>query len=98
VQTIDYNQVAKYEAATELLMDCMAMCMRLEETNKEYADKLEDKHLELRRIQQTLRAEDTNMVKKVIDTYGPIAREYYGSKEEFKINEDFFDIKVSYED
>jgi len=98
VQTIDYNQVAKYEAATELLMDCMAMCRNLAKTNKEFADKLEDKRYELRKTQQTLRAEDANMVKNVIDTYGPIAREYYGSKEEFKINEDFFDIKVSYED
>jgi len=97
MKTVDYKQVAKYEAASELLVNCMAMCRNLAKTNKEYADKLEDKRYELRRIQQSLRAEDTNMVKKVIDTYGPIAREYYESPKEFKINKDFFDIKVNYE-
>ena len=94
MKTVDYDQVARFEAASELLNVLMGMCISLKETNIEYADKLEDKRYEIRRIKQTLKTRDDRMVKKVRDIYGSIAREYYASPKDFKLTKSFFEAKV----
>jgi len=44
MKTVDYDQVARFEAASELLNVLMGMCISLKKTNKEYANALEEKY------------------------------------------------------
>ena len=97
MKTVDYDQVARFEAASELLNILMGMCISLQKTNETYADALEEKRSELRRTKQKLRTKDDEMVKNVRDTYGPIVRKYYDSPKDFKLTKSFFETKVTYE-
>jgi len=94
MKTVDYNQVASFEAASELLNVLMGMCISLKDTNKAYANALEEKRSELRRVKQSLRTRDDSMVKRVRDIYGPIAREYYDNPKDFKLTRAFFEARI----
>ena len=94
MQTVDYDQVARFEAASELLNVLMGMCISLKKTNEEYSDKLEEKFFLLSNEKQKLRTRDDSMVKKVRDIYGPIAREYYSNPKDFKLTKSFFEVRV----
>jgi len=94
MKTVDYDQVARFEAVSELLNVLMGMCISLKDTNKAYANALEEKRLELRRVKQSLRTRDDSMIKRVRDIYGPIAREYYDNPKDFKLTKSFFEAKV----
>ena len=95
--TVDYDQVARFEAASELLSTLMGVCISLEDNEPTYATRLEDKRCELMKIKQALRVKDDDMVKKVRDTYGPLARSYYDNPKDFKLTESFFNTRVTYE-
>ena len=97
MKTVDYNQVAKFEAASELLNVLMGMCISLKKRNKEYADALEEKYFSLSDEKQKLRTRDDSMVKKIRDIYGPIAREYYDNPRDFKLTRAFFDMRIGNE-
>ncbi len=95
---VDYDQIARFEAASELLTVFMGMCRNLKKKYPEYVEDLEDKRYEAILVKQNLRIENDKMIKDVVDTYGPITREYYKSPKDFKLTQSFFDLKVSYED
>ena len=95
MQTIDYDQVARFEAASELLNTLMGICISLKNSEFEYVDILEEKRYELRKEKQALKTEDDEMVKKIRDTYGPLVRDYYDNSKVFKLTKDFFETRVS---
>ena len=95
---VDYDQVARFEAASELLTVFMGMCRNLKKEYSEYEEDLDKKCLDTLRVKQKLRTEDDKMVKDVVDTYGLITREYYKNPKDFKLTKSFFEIKASYED
>ena len=94
MKTVDYDQVARFEAASELLNVLMGMCISLKKTNKKYSDALEEKYFILSDEKQKLRTRDDSMVKRVRDIYGPIAREYYSNSKDFKLTKSFFETKI----
>ena len=92
--TVDYDQVARFEAASELLNILMGMCISLQETNETYVDALEEKYFMLNKEKQKLRTRDDAMVKRVRTLYSPIVRKYYESPKDFKLTKSFFETKV----
>ena len=94
MKTVDYDQVARFESASELLTFAMAMCTSLQDRNKEYADELEEKYSEIIEIKRKLRTKNDRLVKDVRDIYGPITREYYANPKDFKLTKSFFEARV----
>ena len=94
MKTVDYNQVARFEAASELLTVAMAMCISLKKRYKEYADELEEKYSEIIEIKRKLRTKNDRLVKDIRDIYGPITTEYYTNPKDFKLTKSFFEAKV----
>ena len=91
---VDYDQVAEYEAARELLTVFQGICLSLEKKYPKYAKYLTEKHSEVTRIKQILRIENNKTVKEIIDVYGKFTREYFNKDNDFKLTPEFFNIKV----
>lgn len=94
MKSVDYNQVARFEAASELLNMFMSICISLKKRDTHYAKELEDKRFETRKLKQKLRVKDDETVKKVREAYGKIVREYYQNPKDFKLSKSFFDVSV----
>ena len=89
---VDYNQIARFEAASELLTVFMGMCIDLENEFPEYAEIIEEKRHGARAIKQKLRTKNDKMVKEVVDTYGPVVREYYKNLKNYKPTQLFLNL------
>lgn len=89
MKIVDYDQVARFEAASELLTVFIGICRNLKDKFPENAEALENKRYETRVLKQKLTMENNEMVKDVIDTYGPITREYYKNPKDFKLTKSF---------
>lgn len=94
MKAVDYNQVARFEAASELLNIFMSICIALKKRDAKYAKELEDMRFETRRLKQKLRTQDDDMVKIIRERYGKIVREYYKNPKDFKLSKSFFDVSV----
>ena len=89
---VDYNQIARFEAASELLTVFMGMCIDLENEFPEYAEIIEEKRHGARAIRQKLRTKNDKMAKEVVDTYGPVVREYYKNLKNYKPTQLFLNL------
>ncbi len=93
MKTVDYDQVARFEAASELLTVFMGICRNLKNKFPENAEALENKRFETRVLKQKLTIENDEMVKEIVDTYAPVTKEYYKNPKDFKLTKSFFEIK-----
>ena len=91
---VDYDQIARFEAASELLTVFMGMCRNLKKKYPEYVEDLENKRYEAILVKQNLRIENDKLLKEIEDNYGPVVREYYKSPKDFKLTQSFFNIKI----
>ena len=97
MKRVNYNQIARFETATELINILMGLCIFLQAKESKFATLLDKKYFELSEEKRALRVKDDNMVKRVINTYTPIARSYYTNPKEFKLTQSFFDTRVDNE-
>ena len=96
MKTIDYDQVARFEAASELINTLRGILRSLINSNPEYTLELQNRGLELLREKQHLRTKNNVMVKEIRDTYGPLVRSYYDDPKAFNLSKSFLETKISY--
>ena len=93
MKTVDYDQVARFEAASELLTVFIGICRNLKNKFPEYEEALENKRFETRALKQNLTIENDKAIQDIIDKYGQMTREYYKNPKDFKPTQSFFEIK-----
>ena len=94
MKTIDYNQVAQFEAATELINALRGILRSLINTNPTNAHLLKDRISELMKEKRTLRTGDAR-VQKIRDTYGPLVRKYYDKPKAFTLTKSFLNTRAT---
>ena len=93
---VDYDQIAKYEAAIELIDVLNGILLSLQDEYPQYFQLIEDRFSELISEKQKLRSEYVDWVQEIGDTYGPLVREYYNDPDNFKLTKEFIETKTSY--
>ena len=96
INVVDYDQIARYEAAIELINVLNGIFLTLQDKYPQYYQLIEDRLLELGREEQNLRKEDTDWIEEIRDTYAPLTREYYNDPENFNLTKEFIETKTSY--
>ena len=99
---IDVNQVARFEAAYELMGDLIAIFRVTKEGNTDgiTEQELENREIEVMRERQKLHSDNDEMVKVVRDTYGPLVRDYWKkviNKTKFVMSREFLETKVDFD-
>jgi len=90
---VDYNQVARYEAAIELLNSLRAVFASMR-NYEEIKTLCETRRSELMREKQRLNPKDDAMVSKIGEVYAPLVREYYENPSEFVMSDKFLKTKI----
>jgi len=96
INVVDYDQIAKYEAAIELIDVLNGILLSLQDKYPQYYQLIEDRFSELISEQQKLRCEYVDWVQEIRDTYAPLVREYYNDSKNFKLTKEFMETKTSY--
>ena len=95
-KTIDYDQIARYEATIELISVLESILISLQDKYPQYDQLIEDRLLELGIEEQNLRKEDTDWIEEIKDTYAPLTRDYYNDPENFNLTKEFIETRTSY--
>jgi len=95
-KTIDYDQIARYEAAIELINVLNGILLSLQDKYPQYYQLIEDRFSELIREKQKLREENIDWVKEIRDTYAPLTRDYYKDPRNFHLTKEFIETRTSY--
>ena len=93
---VDYDQIARYEAAIELINVLNGIFLSLQDKYSQYYQLIEDRFSEFIEEKQKLRSEYVDWVQEIGDTYGPLVREYYNDSKNFKLTKEFIETKTSY--
>ena len=91
--SVDYDQVARYEAAIELLNSLRAVFESYEDDEK-YGKECETRSFELMKEKQKLNPKDEVMVAKIREVYAPLAREFYNDTNNFTMTDEYLDDSV----
>ncbi len=96
INVVDYDQIAKYEAAIELINVLNGILLSLQDKYPQYYQLIEDRFSELISEKQKLRSEYVDWVQEIGDTYAPLTRDYYKDPENFNLTKEFIETKTSY--
>ena len=91
--SVDYNQVAKYEAAIELLNSLRAVFSAYKKDEK-YGIECKKRRFDLMKEKQKLNPKDDGMVAKIREVYAPLVREFYGNTDTFKMTTEYLNVRT----
>ena len=90
--SVNYDQVARYEAAIELLNSLRAVFSSYKK-DEDYGDACKRRRFDLMKEKQNLNPKDDDMVAKIREVYAPLVREFYGNTNNFRMTNEYLNVK-----
>jgi hypothetical protein len=91
---IDYDQVANYEAALELMNTLRGIFLSLAKSDKKYHKALKVRAFEIGKEKQQLEPTHDRAVANIRSTYAPLVQSYYNNPKEFRLTKTFLTTKA----